>query len=471
SNLPIITIDGTDSKDFDDAIYLEKNKDGYLLYVLIADVAYYVKEKSSLNADAFQRGTSVYLADRVIPMIPQKLSNGICSLNEGVYRLVNVCEMQISNDGKVTNYELHEGIMKSRHRMTYENVNKIFNGDKELIEKYSDIYQMLLDMNECAKKIRKVRYDKGSIDFDTPEYEVKLDKDGEPIEFKLRTRGEAELLIEDFMLSANETVAYHLNISGLPCLYRVHENPEEEKVKEVFKLVNNFTGHKIRIPQNEIMPKDIQKLMESVKELPSYLSINTLMLRSMKKARYCEECLGHYGLALQYYCHFTSPIRRYPDLIVHRILKQLVFNTNNFNYDMENFENFIHIAGIETSSQEKKSIECEREVDDMLAAKYMSKHIMENFSGIVSSVTSFGFFVMLENGIEGLVHISSLRGRYNFNPTLYQLESGKKTFKIGDKVEIVCTNVDLLEHKIDFMLKEDYELLDMNYSEGYYGKY
>ena len=468
SNLPIITIDGTDSKDFDDAVYLEKLENGFKLIVCIADVSYYVKEGSSLNADAYERGTSVYLADRVIPMLPQKLSNGICSLNPNEYRLVDSVEMTFDSNAKLLNYELFEGIMKSRHRMTYDDVNKIFNHDEDLIKKYDDIYQMLLDMLEASHAIRNMRHKKGAIDFDTPEYEVKLDDKGEPIEFTLRTRGEAEMMIEDFMLAANETIAYHLNISNLPCMYRVHEEPEEEKVTNVFNMINNLAGHKIRPPRNKILPMDVQKAMELVKNDSSYMAINTLMLRAMKKARYSELNLGHYGLALQYYCHFTSPIRRYPDLVVHRILKQFIFHPEEMKYKLTDYERYIHEASIDTSKREKAAIDCEREVDDMLAAKYMSNHIGEEYVGVISSITSFGMFVMLDNGIEGLIHITNMNGRFNLVEKLMQLSSKNVSYKIGDKVEIVVTSVSISDRKIDFMLKKDYiELGELNYGQGY----
>lgn len=457
SSLPIITIDGTDSKDFDDAVYVKRTDKGYKIIVCIADVAYYVRENTSLNADAYSRGTSVYLADRVIPMLPQKLSNGICSLNPDEYRLCDACEMDIDFSGKLLNYELHEGIMKSAHRMTYEDTNKIFDGDETLKEKYSDIYQMLIDMLEASNVIRKRRSEKGAIEFDTPEYEVKLDENGDPIEFKLRTRGRAEMMIEDLMLITNETVAYHLNISELPCMYRVHEIPEKERVENVFNLINNLTGHKVRVPKNDVLPKDVQKVMELVKDSPSYMAINTLMLRAMKKARYSDECLGHYGLALKYYCHFTSPIRRYPDLIVHRILKQLIFHPSDFKYNIKDFEFYLHQASIDTSNREKASIECEREVDDMLAAKYMTKHCGIPYEGIVSSVTSFGMFVMLDNGIEGLIHVSNMHGRFDLNDKLMELQGRHKTYKIGQKVEIVCVSSNVKDRKIDFVLKEDYD--------------
>ncbi len=467
TELPIITIDGNDSKDFDDAVYVERLKDGYKLIVLIADVAYYVKEGSALDKDAYSRGTSCYLANSVIPMLPQKLSNGICSLNEDVLRLVNACEMYIDFKGRLTNYELHEGIMKSRHRMTYENVNKMFNGESDVIDKYQDIYPMLLEMRDLAHIIRADRTKKGAIEFETPEYEVKLDEAGEPIEFKLRVRGEAEMMIEDFMLKCNETVAYHLNISNLPCLYRVHETPEEEKVINVFKLINNLTGHNIRIPKNKIEPMDIQQVMSLVKDSPSYPAINTLMLRSMKKARYSDESLGHYGLALIYYCHFTSPIRRYPDLVVHRILKSLIFNTKNFEKNYNHFEEFCHFAALDTSKREKASIEAEREVFDMLAAKYMSHHVGEDMEGIVSSVTGFGIFVQISNGIEGLVHVSNMYNRYYYNENTMTLESKTRSFKIGDKVNIRCINVSVKERNIDFMLTEDYnKFVEEGYIDG-----
>ncbi len=468
TNLNIITIDGNDSKDFDDAVYVERCKEGYKLIVCIADVAYYVKEGSPLDKDAYSRGTSCYLANTVISMLPQKLSNGICSLNEGEYRLCNSCEMTIDNSGKLLKYELFEGIMKSKHRMTYENVNKIFEGDNELITKYSDIYEMLLDMKKLSSIIREDRNKKGAIEFDTPEYSVKLDESGFPVEFKLRTRGKAEMMIEDFMLKCNETVAYHLNISNLPCLYRVHETPDTDKVINVFKIINNLTGHNIRIPKNDtIMPFEIQKVMAQVKDSPSYQAINTLMLRSMKKARYSDESLGHFGLALTYYCHFTSPIRRYPDLVVHRILKKLVFNTKNFNAEYNHFEEFTHYASIDTSKREKASIECEREVFDMLSAKYMTRHIGEEVEGIVSSVTSFGMFVMLENGIEGLIHVANMYGKYYYNENTMSLESKTKSFKIGDKVSIRCLAANVRERNVDFILVDDYnKFIEEGYTYG-----
>ena len=458
--LPIITIDGNDSKDFDDAVYVEKNNEGYKLIVAIADVASYVKPNSSLDKDAYFRGTSVYLADRVIPMLPQKLSNGICSLNPGEYRLVDVCEMYFDFSGKLINYEICEGIMKSHYRMTYENVNKIFAGDKELSLKYQEIYQMLFDMLELSTLIRNIRHKKGAIDFDTPEFKVKLDEQGEPIEFNIRTRDKAEMLIEDFMLICNETIAYHLNISGLPCMYRVHEEPDSEKVLKVFNMINNFSGHKVKTAKNKILPLDCQKALDLVKNDKCYDAINTLMLRSMKKARYSELNLGHYGLALNYYSHFTSPIRRYPDLVVHRVLKDFIFHPKNFN--IEEYEAYIKEASIDTSKREKDAIDCEYEVDDMLAAKYMTHHIGSEFSGVVSSVTNFGMFVMLENGIEGLVHVSNMNGHFALNETLMCLFSKDKIYNIGDKVDIVVVDANVKERNIDFMLKDDYIKLGEN---------
>lgn len=463
----IITIDGDDSKDFDDAICVKRLSNGnYYLGVFIADVSEYVKEGHPLDEEALFRATSVYLADRVIPMLPQKLSNGICSLNEGEYRLVLACEMEFNIKGKLVNYEISEGIIKSLHRMTYNNVNKMLNNDEEIIKLYFDIYPMILDMQELSNILRNIRTKKGAIDFDVPEYKATLDNKGNPISFDLRLRDKAELLIEDFMLCANENVAYHMSISNLPCVYRVHETPNQDSVKKVFEMINT-TGLKVIIPKNKILPMDIQKAMNLVndKKKDIYLVVNQMMLRSMAKAKYSEKNLGHYGLAMEYYCHFTSPIRRYPDLMVHRLIKTLILHPDNFSEDFAKYNSYIHDISVKSSVKEREAIDCEREVMDMLMASFMEDKISQEFVGKIDSITKFGMFVLLDNGIEGLIHISNMNGYFNFNQQNMTLESKEITYHIGDKVNIVVVSASKKYRKVDFMLKQDY-LNYFNFKEG-----
>lgn len=460
-----ITIDGADSRDFDDAVTVSKLSNGnYRLGVYIADVSHYVTKGSALDDEAYTRGTSVYLADRVIPMLPFKISNDVCSLNEGVNRLVSASVMEISPKGELVKNTVCEAVIKSDHRMTYGDVNAILvDGNKELISKYSDIYPMLNTMKELSDIIRNKRDKIGGLEFDTPEYTFILDKNGFPIDIVKRGRNVSEMMIEDMMVQANEAVAKYMVDHKFPAIYRVHENPKEDRLREVFEIVRKFDGT-IEKPGLEISPKDIQKALIKVKDTPNYGVINTLFLRSMAKARYSDECLGHYGLALKYYCHFTSPIRRYPDLIVHRMLKEYVFHTasipENKNIDLGDIaEN--------CSLQERKAVETERGVDDMLMAKFMSSHVRERFTGRISSVTGFGFFVVLENGIEGLVHISTLNGRYNFDENNYALNLDKGNYKgltkdalqyrIGDTVDIIVMAANVETHKVDFMTATDFD--------------
>ena len=452
----IITIDGDDSKDFDDAINVEILDNGnFYLGVFIADVSEYVKENAPLDKEALYRGTSVYLADRVIPMLPRKLSNGICSLNEGEDRLVLACEMEFNSKGKLVNYSISEGVIRSCHRMTYNNVNKMLDGDKCIINKYQDIYPMILNAYKLSKIIRSIRTKKGAIDFEVPEYKVILDKNGDPIDFILRDRDKAEMMIEDFMLSANETVAYHMSISNLPCAYRIHDTPNVENVTKVFELINDL-GYKVVLPRNKILPSVIQKTMNMMKESDKFFVINQLMLRSMAKAKYSEKNAGHYGLAMEYYCHFTSPIRRYPDLMVHRIIKELIIHNDNFEEKYNNFTSNIHEICNHSSIKEREAIECEREVVDMLMASYMEDKIGQELEGRIQSITKFGMFVLLDNGVEGLVHITNMDGYYTFNEKNMALESASKTFHIGDKVNIVVIEASKKTKRIDFMLKDDY---------------
>lgn len=453
----VITIDGDDSKDFDDAICVKKLSNGnYKLYVHIADVSEYVLQDSNLDIEALQRGTSVYLADRVIAMLPHTLSNGICSLNEGVDRLVLSCIMEFSNDAKLLKYEIKEGIIKSSHRMTYNKVNKMLKGDKEVIDEYIDIYPMILDASELAKKIRAIRVKGGALDFDVPEYKVLLDEKGKPISFELRERDEAELLIEDFMLKANEVVAYHMNISNLPCVYRIHENPDQEKLRNTLSFIEKL-GYNIPKTKDEIKPSQLQKLMNDVKnENTDYFVVNQMMLRSMMKAKYSEECIGHYGLALRYYCHFTSPIRRYPDLMTHRLIKKLLLHPKKtFDDDYMKYMLSLHEICVKSSEQERKAIECEREVNDMLMAEYMTSHIGESYLGVINSITQFGMFISLDSGIEGLVHISNMNGFFVYDNKNMTLSSYKRKYTVGDRVKIVVIGASKKDRSVDFILKED----------------
>ena len=456
TDLNVITIDGDDSKDFDDAVYLEKINDNYKLYVFIADVLYYVKEGSPLDKDAYKRGTSVYLADRVIPMIPRKLSNGICSLNENVNRLVLAFIMEIDYKGNLINYDICEGVIKSHHRMTYNNVNKILNNDPLMVEKYNDIKDMLSLMQELSHIIRARRYKKGGIEFEVNEYKYTLNEDGSPKTIELRTRDEAEKLIEDFMLEANETIAYHMNISNLPCEYRIHEKPDQEKLQDVFDIIRNM-GVNLPKTKNDIHPKQVQDALEKISDTAYKPVLNNMLLRSMMKAKYNEKCLGHYGLAMNYYCHFTSPIRRYPDLMVHRIIKKLLINPKDFDADLTHFEQILPEVCLNNSASERKSIECERAVDDMLSAWFIELQPKDSvFEGMITSITNFGMFVTLENGIEGLIQFANMNGYFDKSSDGLEAISYNKTYKLGQKVKVRILDASKETRKIDFSLEEDY---------------
>ncbi|MBO5711954.1 MAG: VacB/RNase II family 3'-5' exoribonuclease, partial [Acholeplasmatales bacterium] len=394
-------------------------------------------------------------ADRVIPMLPRKLSNGICSLNEGVDRLVLCCIMEIDLKGNLVNYDICEGVINSHHRMTYNNVNKILNNDEELCNKYSDILDMLNTMKDLSLIIRERRYKKGGIEFEVDEYKISLDEDGSPVDVVLRTRDTAEKLIEDFMLQANETVAYHMSIMNLPCVYRVHEKPDQEKLANVFSIISNM-GINIKKTKNDIHPKQIQDALEKIADSSYKPIINDMLLRSMMKAKYYEKCLGHYGLAMNYYCHFTSPIRRYPDLMTHRLIKSLLIHPQQGYDDLSFFEQILPDICELNSISERKAIECEREVNDMLYAWYMEKYIHKSYTGIITSITSFGMFVTLPNGIEGLISFINMIGFYDYNEATMTLSNGKKKYRLGDSIKIVVLKADRDTRKIDFMLEDDY---------------
>lgn len=455
----IFTIDGDDSKDFDDAISLTKNLDGtFSLGVYIADVAEYVKEGHPLDQEALKRGTSVYLADRVIPLLPHKLSNGICSLNEGVDRLVLACLMKISKEGNLVDYEICEGVICSRHRMTYHKVNLILDKNQEMLALYPELVEPLDQMLELSQIIRSKRVKKGGIDFDVKEYRFELDSLGAPTSIIERTRDKAEKMIEDFMLMANETVAYHMNIMHLPCMYRIHEKPDQEKLLQTYAQIKALGGSVSESKKN-ISAKNIQETLRLAEDSAYKPIIHDLLLRSMMKAKYSDTCIGHYGLAMYYYCHFTSPIRRYPDLMVHRIIKRLLLHPKDFEKDLLHFQELLGATAAQNSVSERNAVECERAVDDMLYAWYMEQRLHQSYEGIITSVTSFGLFVSLDNGIEGLVALDNMAGYYEYDPVSISYRSGKKSYGLGQRVTVVVVGASRKTRRVDFMFLEDYNLI------------
>lgn len=444
----IFTIDGDDAKDFDDAISIEKLSNGnYKLGVHIADVTHYVRPNTRLNDEALNRGTSVYLIDRVIPMLPHKLSNGICSLNEGVDRLALSCDMEIDNKGNVINYDIYESVINSKKRMTYNNVNKILENN-EVIEGYELFIDKLNLMLELSKIIRKSKLNNGYIDFEIEEPYIIVDESGKPIEIKLRERGLGEKLIEDFMVLTNETVASYAYWLNYPFIYRVHGKPKEEKINNFISMISSL-GHKVKGNIKNITPKFMQQILDSLKEEDDYEIISELGLRSMQKAIYSIENIGHFGLASKIYTHFTSPIRRYPDLTIHYLLKGYLKN---------NFENKIgdlnYIAEL-SSTNERTAIECERDVNDMKMAEYMKDHIGEEYEGMISGLIPSGIFVRLPNLIEGFVHVTELGDDYFVLKEEAHMFIGKdkgKKYKLGDKVKVKVKEANKEERFIDFDL-------------------
>lgn len=451
-NKTIITIDGEDAKDLDDAISVEMLPNGnYLLGVYIADVSYFVEEGSKIDEEALYRGTSVYLVDRVIPMLPKKLSNDLCSLNEKTPKLVIACIMEINNSGEVVSYEIKEAVIETKHRMTYTIVNKILNNDKNIINKYQDIYQDIVLMNKLSHILSKMRYDNGALDFEIPEAKIIVDKDGFPIDIKLRERYDAEKLIEQFMLTANETVANCINQMDLPFIYRVHDLPNQDKLENFKKLLNN-TKYNINIKKNKkVTPKILQRILT---ETDDY-ALSTMLLRMMAKAKYDAYNIGHYGLASECYTHFTSPIRRYPDLLVHRLLRKYLFKGEVSIEDQNESLNKISNIAEQANKRERDAIECEYEVNDMKMAQYMSQYIGTIFSGTISSVTNFGIFVTLDNTIEGFIKIGDLKDDYyEYNKQLMCLvgRNTKKVYRLGDKINVKCINASKEKGEIDFII-------------------
>ncbi|SEG08108.1 RNAse R [Caloramator fervidus] len=456
-NLKIVTIDGEDAKDLDDAVSIERLPDGrFKLGVHIADVTYYVKEKSPLDKEAFKRGTSVYLVDRVIPMLPKKLSNGVCSLNPRVDRLTLSCVMTIDQNGKVVDYEIFESVIRTCERMTYTDVTKILRDkDEELIKRYEYLYEDFKAMEELCNILNRKRMQRGALDFDFEECKIILDDRGRPIEVKPYERDIANRIIEEFMIVCNETIAEHMFWTGIPFVYRIHEDPDHEKIMHFNEFVHNL-GYKVKFAK-DIHPKMLQEVLESAKGKKEQPIIDMLLLRSLKQARYSPDCTGHFGLASKYYCHFTSPIRRYPDLIIHRIIKEHLKGKIDENR-IEKLRTIVEKAAKQSSEMERLADEAERETEDLKKAEYMAERIGEVYTGIISSVTHFGMFVELPNTIEGLVHINNMNDDYYiFDENLYALvgRETRKIYRLGDEVKVKVYKVDVDNRNIDFVLVED----------------
>ena len=446
-DLLTITIDGDDAKDLDDGISLEVKDDKYILYVHIMDVSHYVLEDSAIDKEAFYRGTSCYLADTVIPMLPHYLSNGICSLNGDVDRLTITCKMTIDKKGFVIESHIEPTIIHSNYRMTYKNVNKILDGENI----YPDLKELVFNSRDLAKILKNRRMINGSIEFETVEPKIICDPDGKPIEIKPHDRGVAENIIEEFMLIANQTVAKTIKNMNLPFLYRIHENPDPTKMAQMMKILKGL-GINPHKRSDQITQFDLQKLLKTVTDDKKAVT-NSVLLRCMMKARYSKEPLGHYGLAFMDYTHFTSPIRRYPDLTVHRLLRKYLFD---YEYDKSYYTSIDEIADW-TSKTERRAVDCERDVDKMKSAEYMEDHVGESFVGLISGITSYGIYVMLENTIEGLISIHTIKGRYVYNDEFMQLVNpyNGHTFKIGDRLNVVCVKANKALMQIDFEIKEE----------------
>ena len=457
-HLQTVTIDGEDAKDLDDAISLTKEGDIYHLGVHIADVSNYVQYNSALDREALKRGTSVYLADRVVPMLPERLSNGICSLNQGEDRLALSCLMDINEKGKVVSHQIAETVINVNERMCYTDVKNILEDtDEEAKKRYDALISMFFMMKELSGILRNSRHHRGSIDFDFPESKIILNAAGKAIDVKPYEANVATKIIEDFMLMANETVAQEYCTEEIPFVYRTHDNPDPEKVESLLTLLHN-QGVKIQKAKEEITPKEIQQIIESIEGLPNEAMISRLVLRSMKQAKYTTECSGHFGLAAKYYCHFTSPIRRYPDLQIHRIIKDNLRGRLMREGRTEHYAEILDEVARQSSVCERRADEAERESDKLKKAEYMSYHLGEEFEGIISGVTGWGLYVELPNTVEGLVHVNTLRDDYYvFDQESYELrgEMTKKVYKLGDKVRVRVAEADKMLKTVDFELVSD----------------
>ena len=466
--LQTVTIDGEDAKDLDDAVTIGRNSRGnVILGVHIADVSHYVWEGSPLDKEAVRRGTSVYLVDRVIPMLPHKLSNGICSLNAGTDRLALSCIMEVEEDGTVADHRICESVIHVDRRMTYTAVNAILTEENgETAAEYKEFVPMFLAMKELADRLRAKRRKRGAIDFDFPESKILLDPQGKPLEIKPYERNAATRIIEDFMLLANETVAEDYYWQSVPFLYRTHDNPDPEKIKQLGIFINNF-GYFIRMQQGEIHPKELQKLLDKIEGTPEEALLSRLTLRSMKQAKYTTLCSGHFGLATQYYTHFTSPIRRYPDLQIHRIIKEGLRGGLG-ERRTAHYERLLPQIAVQSSALERRADEAERETDKLKKCEYMSRYIGQEFDGVISGVTNWGFYVELPNTVEGLVRLSELHDDYYlFDEQRYELtgEMTKKTYKLGQPVRVQVAGTDRLLRTVDFILARQWAREDRDEEE------
>ncbi|GGJ61251.1 ribonuclease R [Virgibacillus salexigens] len=450
----IVTIDGADAKDLDDAVSVKKLENGnYRLGVYIADVSYYVDEGSPIDQEALERGTSVYLVDRVIPMIPHRLSNGICSLNPQVDRLTLGCEMEIDRSGNVVDHEIFQSVIRTNERMTYSDVNKILvDKDEELRNHYKELVPFFEDMEALAAILRGKRMGRGAIDFDFKEAKVLVDENGKPEDVVLRERSVAERLIEEFMLAANETVAEHFHWMDVPFIHRIHEDPDPGKLQTFFEFLAGL-GYVVKGANNEIHPQALQKVLEEVQGKPEEMIVSKLMLRSMQQAKYDPQSIGHFGLATEFYTHFTSPIRRYPDLTVHRLIRTYLIQKNMDQKTLQKWKDAMPEIARQTSEAERRAVDAERETDDLKKAEFMQNKIGEEYIGVISSITNFGLFVELENTIEGLIHVSYLTDDYYHYDQRSQAMIGERTanmYRIGDEVKVKVAGVNTDERTVDF---------------------
>lgn len=454
------TIDGADAKDLDDAVHIKLLDNGHFeLGVHIADVSYYVTEGSALNREAVARGTSVYVTDRVVPMLPERLSNGICSLNPNVDRLTQSCLMEIDRKGRVVNHQICQSVINTTFRMTYSDVNAILAGDDELAEKYQPIVESIHHMADLHAILEKMRVRRGALNFDTNEAKIIINDKGMPVDIVLRQRGVAERMIESFMLAANETVAEHFSKRKLPFIYRIHEEPKAEKLQKFLDYASIFGIH-IHGTANKITQQALQEFMAKVENKPGADVLNMMLLRSMQQARYSEHNHGHYGLAAEYYTHFTSPIRRYPDLLVHRMIREYTQVTDE---KIEHFRQVIPELATSSSTLERRAIDAERVVEAMKKAEYMEEYVGEEFEGVVSSVVKFGLFIELPNTIEGLIHITTLPEFYNYNERTMTLQGEKsgKVFRVGQPIKIKLVRADKETGDVDFeYLPSEYDVIE-----------